>query len=81
MTQHEYIFIAVSIILGLAITRLLNNAAMLLRGREHIDLGLQHHAVYLTAVVDRLGFASASGVAVYGLHCSGVRVLLPLWGI
>lgn len=37
MTQHEYIFIAVSIILGLAITRLLNNAAMLLRGREHIS--------------------------------------------
>ena len=37
MTQHEYIFIAVSIILGLAITRLLNNAAMLLRGRDLIN--------------------------------------------
>lgn len=37
MTQHEYIFIAVSIILGLAITRLLSNAAMLLRGREKIS--------------------------------------------
>ena len=37
MTQHEYIFIAVSIILGLAITRLLNNAAMLLRGRDVIN--------------------------------------------
>ena len=37
MTQHEYIFIAVSIILGLAITRLLSNAAMLLRGRGKIS--------------------------------------------
>ena len=37
MTQHEYIFIAVSIILGLAITRLLNNAVMLLRSREQIS--------------------------------------------
>ena len=37
MTQHEYIFIAVSIILGLAITRLLNNAAMLLRGRDVVN--------------------------------------------
>lgn len=31
MTQHEYIFIAVSIILGLAITRLLHTMAMITR--------------------------------------------------
>ncbi|MBT3609767.1 hypothetical protein N9E70_00530 [bacterium] len=37
MTQHEYIFIAVSIILGLAITRLLHNAAMLIRVKDQIS--------------------------------------------
>ena len=37
MTQHEYIFIAVSIILGLAITRLLHNAAMLIRAKDKIS--------------------------------------------
>ncbi len=31
MTQHEYVFIAVSIILGLAITRLLHHVAILVR--------------------------------------------------
>lgn len=36
MTQHEYIFIAVSIILGLAITRLLHTAAMLTRAHERV---------------------------------------------
>lgn len=36
MTQHEYIFIAVSIILGLAITRLLHNAAIITRARSRI---------------------------------------------
>ena len=30
MAQHEYIFVAVSIILGLAITRLLHTVAMLI---------------------------------------------------
>ena len=34
MTQHEYIFIAVSIILGLAITRLLHAAAMITRAHD-----------------------------------------------
>lgn len=36
MTQHEYIFIAVSIILGLAITRLLHNAAMITRAWSRV---------------------------------------------
>lgn len=36
MTQHEYIFIAVSIILGLAITRLLHTAAMQIRGHKRV---------------------------------------------
>ena len=31
MTQHEYVFVAISIILGLAITRLLHTIAMLIR--------------------------------------------------
>lgn len=37
MTQHEYIFVAVSIILGLAITRLLNSVAMLIRAHERVE--------------------------------------------
>ena len=36
MTQHEYIFIAVSIILGLAITRLLRTAAAIVRARDRV---------------------------------------------
>ena len=36
MTQHEYIFIAVSIILGLAITRLLHTAAMITRAHKRV---------------------------------------------
>jgi hypothetical protein len=36
MTQHEYIFIAVSIILGLAITRLLHTAAMQTRAHSRV---------------------------------------------
>jgi hypothetical protein len=36
MTQHEYLFIAVSIILGLAITRLLHTVAMLIRAKERV---------------------------------------------
>ncbi|MEH6556281.1 MAG: hypothetical protein V7459_11860 [Oceanicoccus sp.] len=36
MTQHEYIFIAVSIILGLAITRLLHTATMLTRAHARV---------------------------------------------
>lgn len=36
MTQHEYIFVAVSIILGLAITRLLHNAAMITRAHDRV---------------------------------------------
>jgi|TARA_B110000438_G_C15812808_1_gene650480 hypothetical protein len=37
MTQHEYIFIAVSIILGLAITRLLHTAAMITRAHNSVE--------------------------------------------
>jgi hypothetical protein len=36
MTQHEYIFIAVSIILGLAITRLLHTVAMITRAHSRV---------------------------------------------
>ncbi|MDA0688169.1 MAG: hypothetical protein O2948_05935 [Proteobacteria bacterium] len=36
MTQHEYIFIAVSIILGLAITRLLHTMAMITRAYRRV---------------------------------------------
>ena len=36
MTQHEYVFVTISIILGLAITRLLGQAAGLLRAQRRI---------------------------------------------
>jgi hypothetical protein len=36
MTQHEYVFIAVSIILGLAITRLLSSIAGLIRAHKRV---------------------------------------------
>jgi len=36
MSQHEYIFIAVSIILGLAITRLLHTVAMITRAHDRV---------------------------------------------
>lgn len=36
MTQHEYIFVAVSIILGLGITRLLHAVAMLIRAHREV---------------------------------------------
>lgn len=36
MTQHEYVFVAISIILGLAITRLLGQVGGLIRAHERI---------------------------------------------
>jgi len=36
VTQHEYVFVTISIILGLAITRLLNEAAALIRAKDRI---------------------------------------------
>ena len=36
MSQHEYVFIAVSIILGLAITRMLNTVAILIRVHDRV---------------------------------------------
>jgi hypothetical protein len=36
MTQHEYIFIAISIILGLAMARLLHSAALLIRAHRRV---------------------------------------------
>ena len=36
MTQHEYIFIAISIILGLAMARLLHSAALLVRAYRRV---------------------------------------------
>ncbi len=37
MTQHEYVFVAISIILGLAITRLLHNVGMLIRAHRLVS--------------------------------------------
>ena len=37
MTQHEYIFIAISIILGLAMARLLHTAALLVRAHKRVQ--------------------------------------------
>ena len=48
MTQHEYIFIAISIILGLAITRLLHTAAMLTRDHDRVAF---HWSSTLWAVI------------------------------
>jgi len=36
MTQHEYVFVAISIILGLAITRLLSSVAALIRAHKQV---------------------------------------------
>lgn len=36
MTQHEYVFVAISIILGLAITRLLSSVAGLIRAHNRV---------------------------------------------
>ena len=36
MTQHEYIFIAISIVLGLAMARLLHTAALLVRAHNRV---------------------------------------------
>ena len=36
MTQHEYIFVAVSIILGLAMTRLLHSVSLLIRSHHRV---------------------------------------------
>ena len=36
MTQHEYLFVAISIILGLAITRLLHNVGLLIRAHKDV---------------------------------------------
>ena len=37
MTQHEYIFIAISIVLGLAMARLLHSAALLVRAHARVE--------------------------------------------
>ena len=39
MTQHEYIFIAISVVLGLAMARLLHTAALLVRAHARV----RHH--------------------------------------
>ena len=36
MTQHEYIFVAISIVLGLAMARLLHSAALLVRAHNRV---------------------------------------------
>jgi hypothetical protein len=36
MTQHEYVFVAISIILGLALTRLLHTVGMLIRAHRKV---------------------------------------------
>ncbi len=47
MSQHEYVFIAVSIILGLAITRMLHTVAVLIRVHDRV---IFHWATALWAV-------------------------------
>jgi hypothetical protein len=47
MTQHEYVFVAISIILGLAITRLLSSIAQLIRAQKHVTF---HWATALWSV-------------------------------
>ncbi|WOJ95469.1 hypothetical protein R0137_09380 [Congregibacter brevis] len=47
MTQHEYVFVAISIILGLAITRLLGHMGGLIRAHKRIKF---HWATVLWAV-------------------------------
>ena len=37
MTQHEYIFIAISVVLGLAMARLLHTAALLVRAHNRVN--------------------------------------------
>lgn len=37
VTQHEYIFIAISVVLGLAMARLLHTAALLVRAHNRVD--------------------------------------------
>ncbi|MEH6589121.1 MAG: hypothetical protein V7746_02630 [Halioglobus sp.] len=37
MTQHEYVFVALSIILGLALTRMLHTVAQLIRARTYVS--------------------------------------------
>jgi hypothetical protein len=48
MTQHEYVFIAISVILGLALTRLLHNAAGLIRAHKRVTF---HWATALWGLV------------------------------
>lgn len=48
MTQHEYVFIAISVILGLALTRLLNSAAGLIRAHKRVTF---HWATALWSAV------------------------------
>lgn len=47
MTQHEYVFVAISIILGLAITRLLHTMGMLIRAHRGVSF---HWSTALWAV-------------------------------
>ncbi|QFU74330.1 hypothetical protein EY643_00955 [Halioglobus maricola] len=47
MTQHEYVFVAISIILGLAITRLLHTMGMLIRAHRDVSF---HWSTALWAV-------------------------------
>ena len=47
MSQHEYVFVAVSIILGLAITRMLHTVAILIRVHDRV---IFHWATALWAI-------------------------------
>jgi len=48
MTQHEYVFIAISIVLGLALTRLLHTAAGLIRAYKRVTF---HWATALWGII------------------------------
>jgi zinc transporter ZupT len=64
VTQHEYIYVAVSIILGLAITRLLHNVAMLIRAHRRVRF---HWSTALWAV-SVLAYALQLWWVGWGLH-------------
>ncbi|GIS21089.1 MAG: hypothetical protein CM15mP120_30050 [Pseudomonadota bacterium] len=82
MTQHEYIFIAVSIILGLAMTRMLRTIAGLVRSKDRgLSLvfgvvGALRNAVHPPTLVDRLGTAGDGGLVLPRFHTACFRIIL-----
>ena len=85
MTQHEYIFIAISIILGLAMARLLHSAALLVRAHSRVTYhwatalwGTLYLHLYSATVVGRLGAASGHGLVHHRFLRTGDRLDIRL---